>query len=233
MAKVNLAAALQNESQEETEVLAPAQSLIAVKPKFQQYVTRVDEMVIDAKAIEVTDEETLKFAVALGGEAKKITKTLDAQRKDVTAEASDFVKSVNGFVKIFTDKLTDIETVLKKKIGAYQEKIELDRRKQQELSNKATEQLQQQVNKEAAAAGVEAPIVPAAVIPQQKTVTRTETGTTAFTKKPWKHEIINPEEVPREFCVPSDQKIRDAIKQGVRNISGVRIFEDTQVNFRT
>lgn len=46
------------------------------------------------------------------------------------------------------------------------------------------------------------------------------------TRTMWKMEIINPDEVPREFCMPNDVKIREAIKNGAREIPGIRIFED-------
>ena len=139
----------------------PMLSLVAVKPQFAKYVERVDNMVSDAASIEITDEGSLKFAVALGGEAKKIAKAIEAKRKEVTAEASDFVDAVNGFCKIFTEKLVAntkktngdaIEVVLKNKITNYQSKLELERRKQEELARKAAAEFQAKLDAEAAEA---------------------------------------------------------------------------------
>ncbi len=47
--------------------------------------------------------------------------------------------------------------------------------------------------------------------------------------KQWKFEIINPAEVPREYCEPSEKKIRGEVAkmEGAAKIPGVRIFEDT------
>lgn len=42
-------------------------------------------------------------------------------------------------------------------------------------------------------------------------------------------EIENAAEVPRELCVPDDAKIREALKQGVREIPGVRIWKEAKV----
>jgi hypothetical protein len=166
---INLSAALEdgqtkkNETIVDAEILPPAPvlSLIAVKPQFTKYIERVDSMVFDAAKIEITDEESLKFAVALGGEAKKIAKAIEAQRKKVTADASDFVDSVNGFCKIFIEKLVAnakktngdaIEIVLKNKITSYQARIELERRKQEELARKAAAAFQAKLDAEAAEA---------------------------------------------------------------------------------
>jgi septum formation inhibitor MinC len=139
-------------------ITAPVLSLMAVKPQFAQYVQKVETMVVDARAIAVSDDESLKFAVALGGESKKICKIIEAKRKEVTAEASDFVDSVNGFCKIFTEKLVlnakksnadSIEAVLKNKITSYQSRIELERRKQEEAARKAAAELQAKLQAEA------------------------------------------------------------------------------------
>lgn len=211
----------------------PALSLVSVKPKFTDYVEAAEKMVIDAKKIDVKDDESLNIAVMMGGNAKKITKSIEAKKKEVTAEASDFVKSVNGFCKIFTDKLSDIEMTLKKKISAYQAKIELERRKQEDLAKKAAEDLQKKINAEAEKAGVEAPTVPAPVIPKQETVVRTETGTSSYQVKSWKCRIVDASIVPRQYCEPSTKLLNDAIKLGVREIPGCVIEEISDTRFRT
>lgn len=41
-----------------------------------------------------------------------------------------------------------------------------------------------------------------------------------------KFNILNPDEVPRSLCVPSDQLIREAIKNGLTEIPGVDVFQE-------
>lgn len=60
---------------------------------------------------------------------------------------------------------------------------------------------------------------------------RGETGT-ASTSKKWKGEIVKPEDVPREYCVPHMPLINAAIKLGKREIAGVSITQETQVQVR-
>jgi len=259
-------------------------SLEAVKPSFLAHIARVEKMVQDAALIEIRDDESNRMAVSMGGEAKKLAKLLDAKAKEVTAEASDYVKAVNGFVKMFTERLVSnskksnadcIEAVLKQKIEDYQHKIELERRKQEEAARKAKDELQAKLNAEAAEANrkareeaarkaeedarknaasqaeidaakkaaeeeaakhaIEAPTIPDPVFQKTDTVTRTETGASAFSRKPWKYEIENLAEVPDEYTerVINHQAVKDAIKQGVREIKGIRIYQDTQINFRS
>ena len=63
---------------------------------------------------------------------------------------------------------------------------------------------------------------------------RTFSGATAKTTfvKRWVFEIVAGDEVPREYCEPDSKKIRAAVKDGKRDIHGVRIWEDTQVQSR-
>ena len=127
----------------------PPMTLAAVRGQFSEYLIRVQGMVRDAESLDVTDDDRLKFAVALGGEASKIAKRIDAKRKEVTAEATDFVKAVNGFCKDYTDRLGEVVMITKKKIGAYQYQQELERRKAEEAARKAAQELQDKLRREA------------------------------------------------------------------------------------
>jgi hypothetical protein len=147
---MNLSAALNEEETAEVLPPAPAMSLLSVKPQFSKYILATEKMILDASAINIQDDNSLKFAVALGGEAKKIVKAIDAKKKDVTADASEYVKSVNGFCKIFTDRLATVEATVKQKITQYQSKIELERRRQEEATRKAAAELQAKLDAEAA-----------------------------------------------------------------------------------
>jgi hypothetical protein len=141
--------------------VAPTLSVAAVKPSFEQYFKKAELMVLSASKMEVKDEESNRIAVTLGGEAKKIAKMIDAQCKEVTQEAADFVDGVKGLCKIITEKLVAnpkktnsscIEITLKNKITAYQSKVELERRKQEEAARKAAAELQAKLDAEAAEA---------------------------------------------------------------------------------
>jgi hypothetical protein len=60
---------------------------------------------------------------------------------------------------------------------------------------------------------------------------KTDSGTT-FTRKEWKHRVVNPELVPREYLVPDDTKLRAAVRAGVREIAGVEVYEDESLPVR-
>lgn len=51
-------------------------------------------------------------------------------------------------------------------------------------------------------------------------------------KKSWVFEVTDPTLVPKEFLVVEPKLIAEAVKNGVRNISGVKIFEETKTSMR-
>lgn len=200
--------------------------LSAVKTGLARYDEEIDRMVSQAAALQVAGEEDNNVAVMMAGTAKKLNRKLEEVRKEYVKAPNEYVKSVNALAKAYQDRLTVIESGLKKKISAYQVKVELERRKQEEADRKAREELQAKVNAEAAALNVEAPVIAPAVAPELPKVTRTEAGT-ASQRKEWRFEVIDETQVPREYLMVDHAKIRQAVKAGVREIPGVNIFEES------
>lgn len=285
-----------SEITEETDnaMISAMYDLEAVKPKFSDYRTEAARIADDAKALTVQDQESLNIAVMLGGNAKKIAKAIDAQRKAIILEPSEFVKGVNGLCKMITDSLDETERTTKAKIGQYQARVEMERRERERKAREEAEALQRKLQaeadeanrkareearkraeeearikrekeeaearergakeaelkaiaekaerdrlealrkaeEEAKANAVEAPVVAAPVVQEAPKVTRTEAGS-ASQRKVWTFEIEHPEAVPREYLTVDEKKIRDAVRMGVREIAGVRIFEESKTVFRS
>jgi len=131
------------------EGLAPVMSLDVVRPRFDDYRVAAAQIVDDVKCLDVVDDETLNLAVMIGGNAKKTAKRIDAQRKEIIAEPSEFVKGVNAIAKAITDSLDEAERVAKQKIGQHQARIEMERRKAEEAARKAAAELQAKLRAEA------------------------------------------------------------------------------------
>jgi len=199
--------------------VAPTLSVAAVKPSFDQYFKKAELMVLSASKMEVKDEETNRIAVSLGGEAKKIAKMIDAQCKEVTQEAADFVDGVKGLCKIITEKLVAntkktngacIEITLKNKITAYQSKVELERRKIEEAARKAAAELQVKLDAEAEAANRKAReeaerIAEAEAKKRKATQAEIDAAKKAAAEEAAKHEIQAPQ-VP-DLIIPKQETV--------------------------
>lgn len=269
-------------------------NLPVAKARFSDFQQAVARIRLQAQAVEVVDDGTLKSAVALGSEAKKISRTIETRRKEIIADPQEFIKNVNSFCKLLTDPLAEAESAIKRHVSMYQSRIELERRKQEEAARRAALELQEKLKREAEeanrkareeavrkaeeetrermakeaaerakreaetaaeagerakreaaeleaarkkaeaeakAAEIEAPVVLPPVIPKQESVTRTESGA-AYQRKSWEFEVVSLEEIPREYLILDEKRVRDSIRMGVREIPGIRIFETTKTILR-
>jgi hypothetical protein len=221
------------EDQPETGMALVGVNLNLVKPGFAKFELEITKWEGETKALEVRDDESRGQAAMIGGAAAKLTKKLDAKRKEILAPYKDFEKSLNGFVAGFTDRLRDISNLTKAKEMRFVALQEMQRREAEKKAQEATAKLQAKIDKEAEKKGIEPIQVLAPVVPPQPTKMRTETGTTSYEVKSWAGEIINDSEVPRVYCEVSQRLINQAVKEGCREIPGVKIYEKTEIRYRT
>ena len=120
-------------------------------------------------------------------------------------------------------------------------------RKRQEKERQEAQQRQRELEEKAKAENVEPVKVeipdvdpelskPVEVTPEIINVptgpTRTAEGTGSVAKR-WKHRVVDADQVPREYLMVDEKKIAAAVKDGIRSIAGVEIYEDQEVRFRT
>jgi len=207
--------------------------LDTAKRSFAPYARKLEEVKDKANALRIKDESSASAATAIAGDVKRLSKSIDEQRKKLVEEPNTYVKSVNSIAKMFIEPAGQIERLLKDKLGGYHAQRELERRKAEEEIRKAQAEIYREQQEEAKAAHVEPPPPPVPIPIKAETVTRSDTGASAHVRKVWKAEIVDATQVPREFCEPSIRLINEAVRGGVREIKGVRIFEDTQTILRT
>lgn len=225
-------AELVNRPSEPKRPLTPVLDLDVAKRNLSPYREQIVNMVKEAMALTIENDESNTIAVELGTQAKKLNKTIEAEKKRIIERPNDFIKAVRNFCKSFQDQLEKIEYTLKQKITTYQTKRELERRKTEEETRKAAEELQKKIDKEAKKAGVEAPKIETPIIPEPSKVIRTDSGTSHI-RKEWTFEITEPWNVPHKYMKVDEQAIRKAVKAGIREIAGVRIYQETKTVFRS
>ena len=210
---------------QDTPAIRSPLDLEGAKACFEPYRARIADMQAQAAALDIDTDEAEKQAVDEASRAKRLTKDLESQRKAVIKDPDRFVRDVNAFVRSFKRPLDEVVGTLRQKIGTYQYQKELERRKAEKAMKEEAAKLQAKLEAEAKQSGIEAPPITPAPAPKPDTTTRTETGATASIRTQWVGEIEDPDQVPREYCIPDEKKIRQAVKDGIREIAGVRIFE--------
>lgn len=211
---------------------APADPLAKVRAELATYKPQLEAMKAQALALEVKDDASNEQAVGMAASAKRLAKEVEARRVEITRPSLEFQRAVNALAKQLTDPLGQIEGGLKRKCSTYLAKVEQERRKAEARAQEEARKLQEALDAEAKEKGIEAAKVEMPTMPKVDPVTRTEAGNASL-RKEWKAEILDPNKVPRKYCVPDMRLIRQAVKGGVRKIAGCRIFEDVQTVIRT
>lgn len=216
----------------------PGSGAVAIKPKeflarFEEHKAQLATMQDRAKTLEVKDQGSAELATTWGVEAARLAKEIETKEKELIEEPNRFVKAVKAAAKRYLDPLEDLKNLLRAKIRDYQTRVELERRKTEELAKKATEEIQSKINAEAKSAGVQAPILPPPIIPPAKPTVKGEEGGSSSQRTVWLFEVTDKEKIPRQFLKLDEVCVRAAIKMGNREIPGLRIWEEKTTVFRT
>lgn len=208
----------------------------------------------------VVDKETMDAALLSGKEAKHYAKLVEEKRKELVKPLNDQVNAINEYAKQISEPLKTAEMHIKSQLVAHEQKLEAIRREEQkrleEERRRKEEELakKQQFDREQAEiARAFAPsdeddknlkrqelVAEAAANREQHQLQRQirsdekaiEANRVSGTRKVWKFAIEEAGLVPREFLVVDEQAVRRAVAAGVREIPGVRIFEETSIALR-
>lgn len=198
---------------------------LSVEDAFDKAIAKME---MKESSIEVKDDKSNEEIVMVGTNGNKLLKAIDGREKEILTP----VKAFQAKMKKYKDRLKALVQSAKQKTGQYQYHVELERRKQQEAIRKANEELQKKLDAEAKKSGIEAPKVEPVTLPKEDKVVRTEDGSTSHLRRPWKGRIVDPDKVPHQYCEPSQIKINQAVKMGIREIPGVEIKQEIETVFK-
>jgi len=177
----------------------------------------------DAKAIALRDEavtlasqaeslivsaNTLEFTAQLAGSLTSAKKRLEEQRQFLVGPLNNHVTKINNLFKLWTAPIEAARRVIDEKVVEYK-------------------------REEARAAAEVASFFgddPAMADPGVKTI-RSSAGTLTV-KEVWDFEVLDAALIPESFKTVNEKAIRAAVKAGVREIPGVRVFQTEQVAVR-
>jgi len=196
-----------------------------IQLEFNKYAPKLTELEKQAKALKVIDNETFQISIDGAGTAKGLVKAIDGRRAEVIAPFREYINKVNNAAKFFTDPFKRIADEFSRKGGDYQYQLQLAEKKRQKAIDEANRALQEKLNKQAKEDGVEEVTVLPVKAPKPESVIHTAGGHSQHLRKQWVGEIKEPTKIPYEYCSPDQTKINMAIRQGVREIKGVKIYE--------
>lgn len=205
-----------------------------IKAAFYKYKKEIDDMLDVAEQHKISDEESNQTAVVMLSQATNIKKAIEEQRKDAVKPHNEFRTKVNGLAKMFTEPLDKIDDLLRSKTEDYAHKKLIEKRKNEKAAAEKRRKLQEELDLAAEEGGVESVKLVEPVVKEEKGgIIRTEDGASLSVTMIWKGFIIDSDKVPREYCIPDQKLIDEAVKAGVREIPGVEIKEVPQSRLRT
>lgn len=233
---------------------------LSAPPEIESKLTSKRDMILKRAAeIDIETEEDCQAAVDFVKSIKTQSKMAEEERRKLTDPINGAVANINQRFKTITGPLAEAERIVKEKILAYQqlqaallrEKQEAERIEREEAARKAEEQVKANMAMEVAAGGVSdapdrslAPPDDHILQPHDLTITapkadvvrvRGESGALATTKKVWKYRVINILQLAEfhpEAVQANHEAIMHCIKNGVRAMPGLEIYQEDQLQIR-
>lgn len=206
---------------------------------------RIDER---AKLISVSDAVSYDSAVLFLKEVNTKLKDFKAQREKYIKPMKDSIKAIDDKLKEPIKLLEDTDTTLREKLNSYlnevrkreEERLVLERKKAEEDTIKEIDHLE-----DAKRYALEYDEVTQKAI--QRTIENKQNKAieaTAFVEKinlstnfasvsmVWDFEVTDKSKLPLEYLKVDEVAIRNAIRNGERNIAGVNIYQKPQISLR-
>jgi chromosome segregation ATPase len=176
----------------------------------------------------INSADSHEKGIELAKKATKVISIIETKRKEITKPLDEKKKEVKSYTDGLTAELSEGLSSLRNKLKQYEMKLEEDARelrkaKEQEEENRR--KLQEQLLNNAPREEI------AETIMQLKQIDEPPTEKTSLRSR-WLWEVVDNAMIPRQYLIPDTKAINEAVRSGVREIEGIRIYEDKQLVLR-
>jgi hypothetical protein len=188
------------------------------------------ELLERAQGIEIVDDSTDLEAAEFLAQVKTARKRWDELRHWFTDPLETQKKRIIAKFKADDAPLEQAQRIVGGKHIAYQRAQQEAARKEQERLRRLADARQERAEKRAEEKGLEAPapIIPMPTVQAPPKTIRTASGAVT-TRTVWKHEVVDMAALPDEYKIADEVKLGKVVRAGVREIPGVRIYEEMVV----
>jgi len=201
--------------------------------KVDEAIEKIDKDVkqMQERTMEVVieNDEDKQDVAELLVNLKRRHNRVEGLRKEFTKPLLDHKRAID---KRFKDELKPLEKMIDKVkgvIGSYQRKKEEEARKEEERLRKQKEKK----NEKREEKGQELDLTTAPEVAKPDNQTETEDGGKTVVNKRWTYDIEDESEIPREYLKVDKGSIRKAVREGKREIAGVKIYQEESVSVYT
>lgn len=200
---------------------------------------------LDKQTVSIKVETDLQYGLYsdILKTVKQKIKIIDERRKEITKPLNDYVKERNAEFKPFIEFLESKKEIIEKEMlrfgreKAEKLRIEAEQKRQDDLKRLKEEEELQRMKAELTENKIDSVKADVLAI-KQKELAESEvkiqtsfktSNTNTIISENWDFEIIDEKQVPLDFCSPDPKKIKAAIKNGMKNIPGLRIFDKGKI----
>jgi hypothetical protein len=166
----------------------------------------LNDALTTARQTVISSMEDAEKATSLARGFREFVKTCETQRKEMVDPLNKAVKEINSRFKVVTEKAKFGQQIIDEKVLAWHQ-AQLAR--EQETAAQTTK-LGAVIH------------VPVAV---DTGPIRADDGSLATTRSSWVWEVVDVDQVPREYLSLDEVKVNAQVRAGIREIPGLRIFE--------
>lgn len=201
-----------------------------------------------AKAIVVNDAVSYDNTVLFLKEIAQKKKDFKAQRDKYVKPMKDSIKAIDEKLQEPIKTLEKMEAIVRETLNNYlaevnrreQERLALEKKKAEEEALRKMEELEHAKLQSGEYDEVTQKAIARTVDHEQNKIVETTTKqekinlstSGASVSMVWDFEIIDKAQIPLEFLKVDETAIRNAIRAGEREISGVKIFQKPQLSLR-
>jgi hypothetical protein len=186
-----------------------------VQAAAQAEVAEANEALTVARDVEISSAEDEAFVAELLAEVKGKNKRLEEMKQAALRPMRETIKTIQSWFEPAQAAYAQMESLLKGRVIEYRAKLE-DQRRAALRAMQAGETPQE---------------VSVAIVALKQAQAPTTEGISV--RRVWSFEIVDASKVPVDFMSVDSGKIRAAVSSGVREINGVRIFEQEIVASRS
>jgi len=200
--------------------------LVITPEEKRELETDLSALISQGGALVVKDDESMQRGVELLSWQARALKKIEERRQFFVKPLNEHVSRINLFFKNFSVPLTNTRAVIEPKILNYRREKEEARRKEEMRIQREQNARQKELEKEAKKIGQVAPVpLPKSVILPQAQTTFSDSGS-ATAKKVWRFKVLKESDIPIKYFTLDEMKIRAAIREGIRNIQGLEIYQE-------
>jgi colicin import membrane protein len=211
---------------------------IATLPEVRAVLTEVDTLEAFAKTYQVTTAEQYSAGAEDLKRVKAAQKKLDETRTGITGPMNAALKAVNDLFRTPGDRLARIERYIKQQLGSFADEQERIRREEQRKAEAEAQRQRERLEAQAAKASAAGKSEKAEQLQERAAavvapVIQREAPKVAglASREAWKFEVVDPAQVPREYLMVDEQKIRRLVgaMKGETKIPGVKVWAERQL----